>query len=112
MASSLNNTYADDLLFWMRQEILSSQKAAQLRVHDATDIVTSYLACKISVDGAEDRLKRYQSRWGEAIRGVSVTPEMTDKEILSWIDKAKGEESFCGRIPRACKREPQGGAER
>jgi hypothetical protein len=87
--------FQDTLVAWLKQELLALQKATHLRTQDATEIVTSYLSGELSEEEAEERLKTYQRRWGEPIPGVAITPDMTDSEILGWLD---GEANFLPKL--------------
>jgi hypothetical protein len=79
-------TYIEYLRYWLKQEILSLHRGAELRISDAVDIVTSFIAGELSEDQAEARISKYQSRWYEPIPGISIDEGMTNAEILAAIE--------------------------
>jgi hypothetical protein len=50
-------------------------KEAELRITDATELVTGFLAGQISAEEARERSAEYHRRWGDALRDV---PELKD----------------------------------
>jgi len=73
---------------WLKEEIADLTKAMQLRVTEATALVTDYAAGKITPQEAKERLEKYDRRWGEALPGASASKGVTDEEILAAIDRA------------------------
>lgn len=90
MAQGSNNDdlpTVDDMQSWLRREIAELAKATELRLADATDFVTAYAAGRLTAQQAEDRLLRYQDRWGDSpIPGVTLAQGMKDDEILERLD--------------------------
>jgi hypothetical protein len=88
MAEPDDNTWTpEDMRQWLQQEIRDLTKATELRVKDATDFVTAYALGKITPEEAEDRLSRYQSRWGDSpIPGVATEENTPNDEILRRLD--------------------------
>ena len=78
-----------DMRDWLRQEIKDSAKALELRVREATDLVTAYSAGEITAEEADERQSRYHHRWGEALLGATVSQGITDEQILAKIDSVK-----------------------
>jgi hypothetical protein len=75
-----------DMRLWAQQEIKDVTKAVELRIRELTDLVTNYSAGEITPKEADERKDRYEHRWGEALRGCSTGPNVTDEEILTKID--------------------------
>jgi hypothetical protein len=65
-------------------------KAFELRLKEATDLVTAYSLGDLTPEQADERSWRYQHRWGEALSGASVSDGVTDEQILSKIDQTRG----------------------
>jgi hypothetical protein len=75
-----------DMRYVIEQEIKDSAKAHELRTRELTELATVYEQGKITPEQADERMDRYQHRWGEALRGASAMPNVTDEEILAKID--------------------------
>ena len=75
---------------WLRQELKDLSKAYELRLKEATELVTAYALGELTPEEADERNWRYHQRWGEALPGVSSTEAVTDEQILAAIDKARG----------------------
>jgi hypothetical protein len=73
----------------VEQEIKDSAKAHELRTRELTELAVAYEQGKITPEQADERMDRYQKRWGEALRGTSATPNVTDEEILAKIDATR-----------------------
>jgi hypothetical protein len=71
---------------WLDQEIKDSLKACELRVKEATALVTAYAMGELTPRGASERLTQYEDRWGEALPGTTATSHMTDEAITAKID--------------------------
>lgn len=101
----------DDLLDWLRLEVMNVAKAAELRVNEATDIVTAYAKGKIKPQEATRRWHSYSHRWGDAIPGVFSSEGKTDKEILREMDETRREEKkFSAKVRRSqAENEKRGG---
>lgn len=90
-----------DLLDWLKQEVMDVSKAAELRVNEATDLVTAYAKGKIEAKEATARWHAYCSRWGDAIPGV-FSEGKTDKEILREMDATRrAERKFTAEVRRS-----------
>lgn len=74
---------------WLKDEVRDAAKAFELRVKDATELVTSYALGEISPERMNERLLAYDLRWGEALFGASA--DVSDLEILNRIDAARKE---------------------
>jgi hypothetical protein len=74
---------------WLDQEIRDIAKANDLRLRQATDLVTAFALGDLTADEAEQRLLAYQTRWDEALPGVYASPSLTDEQILEAIDRTK-----------------------
>src|SRR6185312_1311858 len=74
---------------WLQQEISDIQRAAELRIKEATAFVTAYAIGEISPKEAEERSYRYSRRWGDVIPGVGNTGGMSDEQILSTLDETR-----------------------
>lgn len=74
---------------WLQREISDAAKALELRVRDATQLVTAYSRGELSVQEAEEQSQRYSSRWGEAIPGVARSLGMSDEQILKQMDDSR-----------------------
>lgn len=92
MASSdENNLTPKDLRQWLQQEVRDVMKASELRIKDATDLVTAYAVGEISQAEAMRRFGHYNRRWREPILGVMTDEGMTNSEILEKRDAAAKE---------------------
>jgi len=80
---------AKDMQGWLEREIGDIQKAAELRIREATRFVNEYARGEISKEQAEKRHYAYSQRWGEVIPGVMRTQGMTDDEIIARLDEAR-----------------------
>jgi hypothetical protein len=85
----------EEMQGWLKEEIRDSSKAHELRIKEATDFVSAYASGTISAEEAAERLLRYDRRWGEALYGATASPGLSDKAILSAIDRAR--ETALGR---------------
>ena len=70
-----------DMRLWLKQETLQVMRAAELRLLDATDFVTKYVAGEITREEANKRFSQYHGRWDDALN-ASVDESMTNAEIL------------------------------
>jgi hypothetical protein len=73
---------------WLAQEVRDVARASELRLRDATDLVTAYALGKLTPEQADERWWRYQDRWGEALPGVFASETKTDEQIIETIDKS------------------------
>lgn len=99
-----------DMLVWLRDEAANVAKAAEMRVREATELVTAYAVGEISPKEANKRFHAYDHRWRDAISGVSSTQGKTDKEIRKEMDEARDgtwEKRVLGPVRR--QREREGG---
>jgi len=83
------NLSTDDVRKWLKQELADLAKAVELRTKEATDLANAYAAGKISPQEAEERLWKYDQRWGEALPGTHVFKGAKDEQILAAIDEAR-----------------------
>src|ERR1700683_4740522 len=60
-----------ELRSWLSQEIKDMTRAFDLRLREATDLVTAYSLGDLTPEQADERSWRYQHRWGEALPGTS-----------------------------------------
>jgi len=74
---------------WADQELRDATKALELRKKELTELVTAYSAGQITPEQADERVDRYQHRWGESLRGCYATDTITDEEILAKIDSTR-----------------------
>ena len=83
MAESDENTLTpSDLRNWLQGEVGDVMKAAELRIQDATQLVTAYVAGELTATQASDRLVAYQTKWDEApLLGSGSREPLTDDEI-------------------------------
>jgi hypothetical protein len=78
----------EDMTSWLHQETLELTKAMELRMKEATDFVSAFASGRITAQEAENRLQRYQDRWGDsAVPGVTIVEGMTDEDILKKLDQ-------------------------
>jgi hypothetical protein len=90
-----------DLQDWLRQEVMDTAKAAELRLNEATSLVTDYAKGKITAKEATTRWHSYNRRWGDAIPGVSSEGK-TDAEIYREMDRNKNaERKFTADVRRS-----------
>jgi hypothetical protein len=73
---------------WAQQEIVKTTKAFELRVKEATELVTRYADGHISAEEAKRRIVAFDRRWGEALYGVT-DGNVSNDEILATIDAAR-----------------------
>jgi hypothetical protein len=78
----------DDMRVWLEQEIRDATKALDLRLREATTLVTAYCSGELTPAEADERYGCYFHRWGEAIPGVFVSDRHTDDQIVNAIDQA------------------------
>lgn len=78
-----------DLQQWLKQELLDSAKAHELRSRDATEFVAAYAEGKLTAEQAQERLAQYDRRWGDALPGAMAIPGATDEEIVRAIDETR-----------------------
>jgi outer membrane translocation and assembly module TamA len=96
-----------DLQNWMKQELLDSAKAHELRSKDATEFVTAYAEGKITPEQAQEALVQHDRRWGEALPGAMAIPGASDEEIVRAIDGARDkQDEISSRISRYRTRLP------
>ena len=88
-ADEKNHLSPEEMRQWADQEIRDSAKAHELRTRELTDLVNAYSAAQITPEQADERMGRYQHRWGEALRGTSATEGITDEQILAKIDATR-----------------------
>jgi hypothetical protein len=74
---------------WLEREIADAAKAMELRLKDASRLVSAYAGGDISPEEAAKRGNEYSTRWGEALPGVGRSQGMTDQEILAQIDETR-----------------------
>lgn len=90
-----------DLLDWLKLEVMNVSKATELRLNEATNLVTAYAKGKIKPEEATRRWHSYNRTWGDAIPGVFSSEGKTDKEILREMDEALREEKkFSAEVRR------------
>ena len=82
---------------WLEHEITTIQKAAELRIREATRFVNEYARGDISKDEAERRCTEYADRWGDALPGVMGTKGLSDEEILRRLNEARVDEGLLGK---------------
>jgi hypothetical protein len=85
--------YTPELIrLWLRHEVGRVMKAAELQIKDATDLASSYAIGAISTEEAQERMSRYDKRWGEHPLISAMPSEDTPNEtILHNLDKQRGE---------------------
>jgi hypothetical protein len=96
-----------DMLHWLKDEASLVAKAAEMRIREATDLVTAYATGEITAAEANKRFYGYSRRWGDAIYGVSSTEGKTDKQIRKEMDEARDgtwEKKVLGRTRRQPER--------
>jgi hypothetical protein len=81
-----------DMSLWLRDEVRWVMKEAELRIKDATDLTTAYLAGKLSPGEAWERKSLYDDRWGET-KLIAAMPEesTTNEEIVRRLDVHRAE---------------------
>jgi hypothetical protein len=72
---------------WLSQELADVNKARDLRVKQATELVEGYHRGELSPEQATQALLAYDLRWGDALFGVHASSGMSDSEILKAIDE-------------------------
>jgi hypothetical protein len=78
---------SDEMLDWLRHEVLAVTKEAELRIRDVTTMVTEYARGTMTAEEANKRFLDYGSRWGDALNGVSSPEGRTDDQILREMDE-------------------------
>ncbi|WP_263377232.1 hypothetical protein [Granulicella aggregans] len=74
----------EDLRQWLNEESRRVMKEAELRIIDATELVTGFLTGHISREEAQERSAEYHRRWGDALRDVPELKDgMTAQEIYA-----------------------------
>jgi hypothetical protein len=77
----------EELASWLRLEVAAIAKATELRIAEATEFVTERALGRLTAREAQDRLLRYQDRWGDSpVPGVTVNEDMTNEQILKKLD--------------------------
>jgi hypothetical protein len=79
---------AADAREWLAQELRDLDKARELRIKEATELVNAFERGEIAAREVYRRMNAYEDRWGEALPGTSALPNMTDDEVLTRIDRA------------------------
>jgi len=79
---------------WLEGEIADIQKAAELRIREATRLVNEYARGEISTGEAAKRSYEYSERWGDAMPGVMGTKGLSDDEILRRLDESRVQEGL------------------
>jgi hypothetical protein len=92
-----NTLSASEMRSWLTQEVRDLAKALELRVQEASAIVTAYAAGEISAKEAGERHWKYHERWGDALPGVQSDEKMTNRDILAMVDEARHPE-FAKRL--------------
>jgi hypothetical protein len=77
------------MLDWLRLEVAKIVKEADMRTREATEFVTAYAIGEINAREANSRLDAYNMQWGDALKGISLQPNMTDEEVKKAIQKEK-----------------------
>jgi hypothetical protein len=80
---------AEDMRVWLASETADIERAKALRITEATGFVDAYARKQISEKELENRLYEYSGRWGDPLPGVSRSEGMTDKQIISRLNKAR-----------------------
>jgi hypothetical protein len=78
-----------DMQEWLKDEVRDSAKAHELRVKDATELVTAYAEGKLTTEQAMERMVQFDHRWGEALFGSAARPGIPNETILQEIDAAR-----------------------
>ena len=94
-----------DMKDWLTQEARDTEKARELRLREAHQLVNDYAAGKLDSDQAWERLQAYDRRWGDALFGAHSVPGQSDEAVLATIDKARDESfgNFTDRYGREAK---------
>lgn len=82
---------------WLEREIADIQKAAELRIREASRFVNEYSRGEISTEEAEKRHYEYSQRWGDVIPGVTRTQGLTDDEILRGLNQTRVDQGLLGK---------------
>ena len=99
---------AADMRSWLGEEIRNVLKETELRLRDATAFTTAYAAGELTPKEAHKRWRRYESRWPEALGGISASSYKSDDDILAAMDKAeRSDRSFLTRLERRVARHPK-----
>jgi hypothetical protein len=64
-----------DLQAWLTRETAAAKVEFDLRVKEATDLVSQFVSGQISQEEANDRYWRYQQRWGEPLTSTDANPD-------------------------------------
>ena len=100
-----------EMRHWLAQEMRDVIKEMELRLKDATEFATAYISGMIDAKEATARLRRYENRWGDPMRGVCTNEEMTNEEILKHLDTSLEEKNrFMLATDRLHRRGPEGPA--
>jgi hypothetical protein len=57
---------------WLLQEKRDIEKARELRLKEATALVEAYAKGEITAQEADDRLSKYEKRWGDILHGAAA----------------------------------------
>jgi hypothetical protein len=77
-----------ELLEWYGHEVTDVNRAAQLRIQEATELVTACLNSEITLEEAGNRAVAVHTRWSDAFPGgIEQVRGMTDEEIYKAMEK-------------------------
>jgi hypothetical protein len=86
-----------ELLEWLGLEVEDVSKAAQLRLQEATKVVSDCAKGEIDLEQAARRLDAYNDRWRDVFhRGVRHVRGMTDEEIYKALDETPNQNRESG----------------
>jgi len=103
----------EEMRVWYAEEIRDVLKECELRIRDATEFTTGYLAGELTSGEANSRLRRYDARWGEPLGGVFASSYQNDEDIVKAIDKGhRNLERARTHAERIGKRNPSAGPRR
>jgi len=89
-----------EMVEFLRDEILTVNRATELRLREFSEFVTAYTKGEITPEEANERFSRHSSRWRDAIHGGLLVPPggISDEEIYRSIDEAARLGEFSKRV--------------
>jgi hypothetical protein len=81
---------SEDMELWLKQETADCNKARDLRLKEASEIVQAYSTGLLGAQEANEKYWQYINRWGEALPGTHVDGTERNEQIVASIDRAQG----------------------
>ena len=78
-----------DVIGHLKQNILDSAKAHELRTKELTAILGKCESGELSLAAALELSEKHHERWGEALRGARAYPDISDEKIIKIMDEVR-----------------------